>query len=103
MIGPGATIVGPISIGARTKVLERAVVCRSVIWSDCVIGEGAFVDHALVADGVVVGPAATVERAVKRVGETRGRPYWRASLRTRPLAPPSRPPSRPPLVGPALP
>jgi mannose-1-phosphate guanylyltransferase len=99
IVGPDATLVGPVSIGARTEVLERAVVCRSVIWSECVIGAGAFVDHALVADGVAIRPAATVERAVKRAVQTSGRPRWRGSLRTRPMAPPS----RPPVVGPALP
>jgi mannose-1-phosphate guanylyltransferase len=64
-IGPHATIVGPTSIGANTVVGDGAVVCRSVVWADCEIGREAFVDHAVVADGVGIPARCTVHREVK--------------------------------------
>jgi len=81
-VGPRATIVGPTSIGANTAVGDNAVVCRSVVWADCEIGRGAFVDHAVVADAVDIPAGCTVHREVK----TRVEPRWRIGV-ARPAAP----------------
>ncbi len=51
-----AVIVGPASIGERTVVAARALVSRSFIWDDCVIGEDAIVDSSVLADRCVVVP-----------------------------------------------
>jgi NDP-sugar pyrophosphorylase family protein len=75
-IGAHATIVGPTSIGANTVVGDGAVVCRSVVWADCEIGTGAFVDHAVVADGVGIPDRCTVHREVKM----RTEPRWRIGV-----------------------
>ena len=64
-IGAHATVVGPASIGPRTTIGERAVVCRSVLWTNCEIGADAFVDHGVVADDVRIPPRSTVHREVK--------------------------------------
>jgi mannose-1-phosphate guanylyltransferase len=53
-IGAGATLIGPVSIGRGTSVGEGAVVSRSVVWSDCTVGTGAFVDRSMLADGARV-------------------------------------------------
>jgi mannose-1-phosphate guanylyltransferase len=96
VLGPGvavgayATVVGPASIGAGTIVGPRAVVSRSVVWHECVIGEGAFVDHALVASGVTVAPGSSVEREVKQLAHRRGGFNWRDLLKPRAVTPPHR-------------
>ncbi len=51
-----AVIVGPASIGSRSVLARGAIVSRSFIWDDCVIGENASVDSSLLADRVVVVP-----------------------------------------------
>ncbi len=61
----GATIIGPASIGPETTVARDAVVCRSVAWSGCVVGEGAFVDRCMLADGASVEPRGTAVAALK--------------------------------------
>jgi mannose-1-phosphate guanylyltransferase len=68
----GATIVGPASIGAGTTVGRGAVVCRSVSWSGCLVGEGAFVDRCLLADGASIEPRSRAF-AVLKVDDSRGR------------------------------
>jgi mannose-1-phosphate guanylyltransferase len=97
-IGPYATIVGPVSIGANTVVGARSVVSRSVVWDNCSIGEGAFVDHALVAGDVTVEPGAIVEREVKRITPLRRGFNWRGLVKPRAVAAPQRP-----VIDPALP
>jgi NDP-sugar pyrophosphorylase family protein len=61
----GATIVGPASIGPGTTVGRGAVVCRSVAWSECVVGEGAFVDRCMLANGASIDPRATAFGVLK--------------------------------------
>lgn len=74
MLGPGvvvragATLVGPISIGSGTIVGERAVVSRSVLWSKCLVGDGAFVDRSMLANGARVGARLSIVSEV-RVGD----------------------------------
>jgi NDP-sugar pyrophosphorylase family protein len=69
----GATIVGPASIGPGTTVGRGAVVCRSVAWSDCVVGEDAFVDRCMLADGASIDPRDTAFGVLK-VNDERGAP-----------------------------
>ncbi|PYQ21844.1 MAG: hypothetical protein DMF81_14200 [Acidobacteria bacterium] len=54
----GATIVGPASIGAESTIAEGAVVCRSVTWERCVVGENALLDACVLADDARVEPGA---------------------------------------------
>jgi mannose-1-phosphate guanylyltransferase len=49
-----ATVIGPASIGPGSVVGQDAVVSRSVLWSGCVVLDGAFVDRCVVADSGVV-------------------------------------------------
>jgi NDP-sugar pyrophosphorylase family protein len=71
LLGPGvsvragATLVGPVSIGPGTTVGRDAVVSRSVVWSDCVVGERSFVDRSMLADRAIVEPEGAVISAMK--------------------------------------
>jgi mannose-1-phosphate guanylyltransferase len=67
----GATLVGPVSLGPGTTVGRGAVVSRSVVWSDCVVGEGAFVDRCMMADGSTIEPRQSA-LAVVKVAEGHG-------------------------------
>jgi mannose-1-phosphate guanylyltransferase len=64
-IQEGATIVGPVSIGPGTTVGRGAVVSRSVVWSGCSIGEGAFLDRCMLADGAWIEPRSSAYSALK--------------------------------------
>lgn len=85
-VGAGATIIGPTTIGAGTTVGRDAVVSRSVLWSQCSIGDGAFVDRSLLADNAAVGARESLFAALKvsRGGRTtehaaEGRPSGKLS------------------------
>ena len=65
MVGAHATIVGPTSIGPDTRIGNGALVCRSVLWNGCSVGERAFVDQSVVASGVALRAGAIVEREVR--------------------------------------
>jgi len=67
----GATLVGPVSIGPGTRVGEDAVVSRSVVWAECVVGDRSFVDRSMLADRAVVEPGGTVVSAMKTEGRHR--------------------------------
>ena len=54
IVEEGAVVVGPASIGARSIIAANAIVSRSFIWDDCVIGAGSSVDSSLLADRSVV-------------------------------------------------
>ena len=45
-----AVIVGPASIGQRSIIGAGALVSRSFIWDDCVVGEESIVDSSVLAD-----------------------------------------------------
>ncbi len=64
----GATLVGPVSIGPGTRVGRAAVVSRSVVWSDCVVGDRSFVDRSMLADHAVVEVGGSVISAMKTDG-----------------------------------
>ncbi len=67
----GATIVGPASLGPGTAVGRGAVVSRSVAWNGCFVGDGAFVDRCMLADGASIEPRKEVFSVVK-VADGRG-------------------------------
>lgn len=74
LLGPGvsvragATLVGPVSIGSGTTVGRDAVVSRSVVWSDCVLGDRSFVDRAMLADRTSVEAGGSVISAMRTGG-----------------------------------
>ena len=63
LLGAGArieadvVIVGPASVGANTVIQSGALVSRSVIWDECVVGAHAIVDSSVLADRSRVGAA----------------------------------------------
>ena len=78
LVGPrasvkaGATLVGPVSLGPGTSVERGAVISRSVVWSGCVVGEGAFVDRCMLADGTKIEAHTSVFSAVKAARREEG-------------------------------
>jgi NDP-sugar pyrophosphorylase family protein len=68
LVQAGATLVGPVSIGRGTTVGRDAVVSRSVVWSDCVVGDRSFVDRSMLADCAIVEPGRAVISAMKTEG-----------------------------------
>ena len=64
-VGPNAVIVGPTSIGANTRIAANALVCRSVLWSGCQVGEHSFVDASVVGDDIIVPPHTSIEGEVR--------------------------------------
>jgi mannose-1-phosphate guanylyltransferase len=81
-----AVIVGPASIGDRTVIRARALVSRSFVWDDCIIGEDASVDSSVLADFCVVGPG-DVLKSVTQVPDDGDRPDRRASVVAKTAAP----------------
>ena len=71
LVGPGAiierdaTLVGPLIVGAQTRVGRHALVSRSVVWSRCDVGRDAVVDRCLLGDDTQVAPGATLVSALK--------------------------------------
>jgi NDP-sugar pyrophosphorylase family protein len=55
-LGKGVTVIGPTSVGARSRVGEQAVICRSSIWSRCVVGAGSVLDRCVLTHGVELWP-----------------------------------------------
>jgi mannose-1-phosphate guanylyltransferase len=104
LVGPdvrveaGATLVGPVSLGPGSVVRRDAVVSRSVMWSDCLVGEGGFVDRCMMADGSTVEPRQTAFSVIKgasargvsmrsRSGRQRRAPWQPLVAALRPAAP----------------
>jgi NDP-sugar pyrophosphorylase family protein len=74
LLGPGvsveagATLVGPVSIGPGTTVGRDAVVSRSVLWSECILGDRSFVDRSMLADRAFVEPGSSLISAMRTNG-----------------------------------
>jgi mannose-1-phosphate guanylyltransferase len=68
---PGATLVGPTSIGGASVVAEGALVSRSAVWGRCLVGEGAATDGCILADGCMVAPGSRVFGAVRTAEQRR--------------------------------
>jgi NDP-sugar pyrophosphorylase family protein len=63
-IAAGATVVGPSTIGPDSAVGGNALVARSVLWSRCVVGEGAVVHGCVAGNDADIPPAARLFNAV---------------------------------------
>jgi mannose-1-phosphate guanylyltransferase len=61
-----ATVVGPAIIGAGSLVDQDAVVSRSVLWSGCVVHEGAVMDRCVAADAAVAPAGQSLVCTLKR-------------------------------------
>lgn len=64
VIGRNACIVGPTSLGARSRVEADAVVSRSAVWDDSIIEPGAYVDRCVVAFRARVAAESRVRATV---------------------------------------
>lgn len=80
----GAVVVGPASIGDRSIIAAGALVSRSFIWDDCLVGEDAIVDSSVLADRVVVAPGDRLKSATQL-------PQQFSSSNRRPSSPPEHP------------
>jgi NDP-sugar pyrophosphorylase family protein len=88
-VGANAVIVGPTSLGPRTRVGVGALVCRSVLWSASDVGEGAFIDASVIGDGFVVPPLGAVHGEVK-MNRLESDGWWRRLVPTMPPPNPGR-------------
>ncbi|HXK10014.1 MAG TPA: NDP-sugar synthase [Vicinamibacteria bacterium] len=79
-VGPDATLVGPVSVGPGSTIGAEAVVSRSVLWSECSVGDGAFVDRSMLADRVRV-PARDTLISVLKADQIRAEAPSRRPLR----------------------
>ncbi len=60
-VDESACLVGPIAIGSGTSIAADAVVERSILFDDVVIGEGARVADSVLGKGASVGASARIE------------------------------------------
>ena len=67
-----AVIVGPTSVGAGSVIQSGALVSRSVLWAQCVVGAHAIVDSSVLADHSHVGAGERVFSAVEASGHVAG-------------------------------
>jgi bifunctional UDP-N-acetylglucosamine pyrophosphorylase/glucosamine-1-phosphate N-acetyltransferase len=56
-----ARLEGPTAIGSGSRIAASAVVERSILFEDVVIGEGAYVTDSVLGQGVTVGASARIE------------------------------------------
>ncbi len=88
LVGPdsvveaGAMVVGPASIGARSRVGREAVISRSAVWDDARIEALAIVDRSVLAHGTHVEPELVLREAVL-VPRSRPASRWPTWLRSR--------------------
>ncbi len=83
-IAANATIIGPTSIGAASRIEEDVVIGESALWSQCRVGAGAIVNHSIMVDGAVVAPADIMRDTVCQGAQNRMGPapaggpgtYW---------------------------
>jgi len=61
-----ATVVGPAIIGAGSLVGPDAVVSRSVLWSGCVVHDGAVMDRCVAADAAVTAVGESLFSTLRR-------------------------------------
>jgi NDP-sugar pyrophosphorylase family protein len=64
LVSAGALIVGPVTIGQGSVIGQRAVVSRSVLWSQCTVGPDAVLDHSVLTDGACVEAGVTSRHEV---------------------------------------
>ena len=76
-IAAGATVVGPTTIGPDSVVERNALVARSVLWSRCLVREGAIVHGCVAGDDAVVPAGARLFNVVRAAGRV---PSWTPHL-----------------------
>lgn len=72
-IAAGATIVGPTTIGPDCAVERNALVARSVLWSRCLVRDGAIVHGCVAGDDAVIPAGARLFNVVRAAGRA---PSW---------------------------
>jgi NDP-sugar pyrophosphorylase family protein len=65
VIEAGATLVGPLSVGRDTRLCARALVSRSVLWPESIVGRNAAVDRTVITEGASVEPSEELSGAVR--------------------------------------
>lgn len=80
-----AVIVGPASIGQRSLIAPGALVSRSFIWDECVVGDGAIVDSSVLADRCLVAAGDRL-KGVTQLPEQYGQLDTHVGTRTPPTA-----------------
>lgn len=63
-VGEAATINGPAVIGFGSQIEDGAVVERSILWQNVIIGSGARVVDSIIADNTRLGADCLVDSAV---------------------------------------
>jgi mannose-1-phosphate guanylyltransferase len=63
-LAAGATLDGPIVVGAGSTIEDGAHVTRSVIWDGVTIGTTATISDSVIASNATIGNGATIEGAV---------------------------------------
>jgi NDP-sugar pyrophosphorylase family protein len=64
-LGAGATLEGPVHIGARTRVGEHVrIIGPSVLGDDVTVGDGAVIDRSIVWDRADIGARAIVVQSI---------------------------------------
>jgi len=71
IIGRGACIVGPTSVGSGSRIEADTVICRSAIWDDCSIGVGGNVDRCIVAHHAHIDDGAALRGTVTLTEQAR--------------------------------
>ena len=69
-IGDGVRIVGPAVIGNRAHIAARAVVDRSILWDDVVVGREAQLEGAIIGNGYEIPPRAKINGEIVAKAET---------------------------------
>ncbi len=64
VVGPGAIIAGPATVGTGCRIEHHSVISRSAIWDKCTIGAGAIVDGSILADGTCIESEVIVRNTV---------------------------------------
>jgi UDP-N-acetylglucosamine diphosphorylase / glucose-1-phosphate thymidylyltransferase / UDP-N-acetylgalactosamine diphosphorylase / glucosamine-1-phosphate N-acetyltransferase / galactosamine-1-phosphate N-acetyltransferase len=60
-IEDGVRLVGPIAIGSGTDIAKGAMIERSILFDDVVVGADARILDSVLGDGVSIGAAARIE------------------------------------------
>jgi NDP-sugar pyrophosphorylase family protein len=84
----GATVVGPTSIGSDCLVGRNALVARSVVWSRCLIGGGSVVHGSVIGNDGVIPPAARMFNVVRPPRTTTASPRAEAGTTAVPVSGP---------------
>lgn len=61
----GASVIGPAVIGGASVIEANATVSRSMVWDNCTVRAGAFVDQTVLASGAAVAAGETLFHALR--------------------------------------